>query len=660
MTAHSKKEVLISIDSNEAPKASEKPSLESAFLASYSFYPADLVDRLDRLTVKRYETEKRLGRIEQSLKDEIRDVVRELNAIRPPRAGDTVAGAELIDIIGSGNFGDVWEATNRTTQKKVAVKVFHAGKMGIGLTLHYFRRGVEAMDKLTKCRGRPQSVIELFHVEPSRLAFSMPLLPKTDLSKTIRSWTIEKKIGFFLATCDAVRFAHTNQVLHRDIKPENILVTENLTPVLTDFDICDLLYKNTLSIQATGSVVYTAPEQLEGTTERTYRSDIYSLGRILHFLLIEKNPVILLEQEPRLDDLRGMPEGLVRIVRKCTQHAPERRYQTVDALISDVKRCETNPECTEVGMPRAADARPAQKSWAGEHPGAMATIAAAAIGAVAAIAVAVLPLLAPNKETPPIESETAESVPLSLESVELAGAKNEMRIELEKKTTADRGGYELVLIPGGDYPMGLNSEHLSHPVQLEPFYLGKYEVTREEYKRFLDANPRMGKPVFWNNSSYNQPKQPVVGVSWNEAKAYCDWAGLRLPSEAEWEWAARAGTVTLYSSGDLEKDLDRVGWYIDNSGDRLHPVGEKEPNRFGLYDIHGNVGEWVEDDWHDNYEGAPTDGSGWVDDPRAEYRMSRGGSWGDGAWDCRSAYRRVWSAGARVPELGFRPARSIP
>ncbi|KAB2832406.1 MAG: formylglycine-generating enzyme family protein, partial [Candidatus Brocadia sp.] len=171
------------------------------------------------------------------------------------------------------------------------------------------------------------------------------------------------------------------------------------------------------------------------------------------------------------------------------------------------------------------------------------------------------------------------------------------------------------------------------------FYMGRYPVTNEEYARFLKANPTVTEPAYWADRKYNQPKQPVVGVSWEDARHYAAWAGLRLPGEAEWEYACRAGSKTRYYSGDKDEDLARVGWYTKNSGGQLHAVGEKEPNGFGLYDMHGNVWEWIEDDWHDNYKGAPNDGRAWVDKRRGSDRVVRGGGWYGGAQGCRSAAR---------------------
>jgi len=133
----------------------------------------------------------------------------------------------------------------------------------------------------------------------------------------------------------------------------------------------------------------------------------------------------------------------------------------------------------------------------------------------------------------------------------------------------------------------------------------------------------------------------------------------RLPTEAEWEYAARAGTETVYSFGDDISKLHEYAWYRDNSEGKTHPVGQNKPNAWGLYDMHGNVFEWVEDDWHDSYKGAPDDGEAWVDNPRGEYRVFRGGGWGSYAHGCRSAIRAYLTPINSFFRVGFRLARSI-
>ncbi len=134
---------------------------------------------------------------------------------------------------------------------------------------------------------------------------------------------------------------------------------------------------------------------------------------------------------------------------------------------------------------------------------------------------------------------------------------------------------------------------------------------------------------------------------------------FRLPTEAEWEYAVRAGTTTEYFFGDDEDKLGDYAWYQDNSGGKTHLVGQKKPNSWGLYDMTGNVWEWVEDDWHKNYKGAPPDGRAWAGNPRGAERVIRGGSWYYGAHDCRTAFRYKYPAGDRDTSVGFRLARSV-
>ena len=234
-------------------------------------------------------------------------------------------------------------------------------------------------------------------------------------------------------------------------------------------------------------------------------------------------------------------------------------------------------------------------------------------------------------------------------------------------STAERGGYKLIKIPAGRFAMGspnsekdrFGDEGPVHDVKVSEFYIGLYPVTNEEYARFLNKNSDVSEPEYWADRRFNQPKQPVVGVSWNDARRYADWSGLRFPTEAEWEYACRAGTTTSYSSGEHVGDLEKVGWYDKNSGGKLHAVGEKEPNTFGLYDMHGNVREWVEDDWHDNYSAAPANNNAWIDTPRGGRRVLRGGVWRNGARYCRSACRNFWEPDNRNNFVGFRLARSV-
>ena len=231
-----------------------------------------------------------------------------------------------------------------------------------------------------------------------------------------------------------------------------------------------------------------------------------------------------------------------------------------------------------------------------------------------------------------------------------------------ERSVTEVGEIALVQIPAGSFKMGspksepgrFGYEGPQHRVTVPTFAIGRYAVTNEEYARFLSVHPDAKEPGYWSNRQYNQTRQPVVGVDWEEARRFAAWVGGRLPTEAEWEYAARAGTTAPHLVGSTKVDLDRVGWYSANSGGTLHPVGQKEPNAWGLYDVLGNVLEWVEDAWHNSYEGAPADGSAWIDEPRGVPRMVRGGSWGNDRRYARAAYRYHYDPGLRRYLVGVR------
>ena len=158
---------------------------------------------------------------------------------------------------------------------------------------------------------------------------------------------------------------------------------------------------------------------------------------------------------------------------------------------------------------------------------------------------------------------------------------------------------------------------------------------------------------------------PIMGVDWNKAKAYTKWLSqktgknYRLPTEAEWEYVARAGATTKWSFGDNESDLEYYAWYDDNSNDKSHEVGTKNPNSWGVYDMHGNVWEWCEDWYLDNYKNTPIDGS----DNRYQkdnYRVLRGGSWIINAIYTRSANRSSFNPAYHDDDVGFRLQRTLP
>ena len=221
---------------------------------------------------------------------------------------------------------------------------------------------------------------------------------------------------------------------------------------------------------------------------------------------------------------------------------------------------------------------------------------------------------------------------------------------------------EMVKIPAGSFLMGSAddavgaeaNEKPQHQVNIREFYLGKYPVTQEQYQAIMGNNPSKFK---------DNPKNPVENVSWHTAQKFCQKLNgkgekkYRLPSEAEWEYACRAGTQTRYCFGDSETRLSEYAWYNENSNSKTHPVGQKKPNDWDLYDLHGNVWEWCEDLWHENYKNAPKDGSSWNENPsQSLLRLLRGGSWDYDPKNCRSAFRGRFYDFNRGNGIGFRLA----
>ena len=241
----------------------------------------------------------------------------------------------------------------------------------------------------------------------------------------------------------------------------------------------------------------------------------------------------------------------------------------------------------------------------------------------------------------------------------------------------------MVSIPGGTFMMGTEEEEIErllkkfnwdgfrtekpqHKVTVQPFFMGKYQVTQAQWK-VIASLPKVNHDLNPDPSYFKDDNLPVESVSWEDVIEFCQRLSkqtgkeYRLPGEAEWEYACRAGTTTPFHFGEtITGELANYrasSTYADEPAGKYRekstPVGSFPPNAFGLYDMHGNVWEWCEDNWHENYEGAPTDGSAWISGDSSN-KVVRGGSWDDGPNNCRSAYRYDDSRDNRGDVIGFR------
>jgi len=211
----------------------------------------------------------------------------------------------------------------------------------------------------------------------------------------------------------------------------------------------------------------------------------------------------------------------------------------------------------------------------------------------------------------------------------------------------DETGIEFNLIPGGSFMMGSTAreeEQPVHRVTLDPFLMAKYECTIGQWKAMTGQFPG-----YRGNLNF-----PVSAVTWNEVQQCASRVGLELPSEAQWEYACRAGTGSTFYFGDDEVLMSRYAWYAYSSKWRKHPVGQLKPNAFGLYDMLGNVWEWCRDTFHDNYAGAPSDGRAWLGGEDDGLRIMRGGGFGSHEGLCNCSVRDADGQGEELESVGFR------
>jgi len=286
-----------------------------------------------------------------------------------------------------------------------------------------------------------------------------------------------------------------------------------------------------------------------------------------------------------------------------------------------------------------------------------------------------LPLKFYNVHTPSLAdwagSRTAENYRSLLRDIQaLAGAPGGVAAAVPARQAPKVPEPEMVRIEPGSFLMGsaegegYDVERPQHEVRIaRPFGIGRYPVTFEKYDAFAKATQR----ELPGDQGWGRERRPVISVSWEDAVAYAQWLSeqteksYRLPTEAEWEYAARAGTSTAWSFGDDKQTLHEFAWYSKNAEGKTHPVGEKAANPWDLHDVHGNVWEWVQDCWHGGYEGAPKDGSAWLeaDGGNCGLRVVRGGSWNDEPVLLRSPDRFRLNAGNRNFDLGFRLAQDL-
>jgi formylglycine-generating enzyme required for sulfatase activity len=623
--------------------------------------------------------------------------------------------------LGAGGMGEVWCARDQRFGNPVAIKRLSPRLTRETEFQERFLREAKAMANLVhpyivQVQDYAASEDDAFLVMPYIAGGSLQ-----DLLNKRGSLSRDKVLQISREVLDALDYAHKKGIIHRDVKPSNILMSEDGHAILTDFGISLMLGEERLTrVTRNGTPIgtpeYMSPERIQAPGEIDHRADVYGFGCVLYEMLTGQPPFgsrdkgdtefTIMERHTNKPppSLRGLNPEVDRqmesVVLKALAKRPDERFS----------RCATMAQALPGDtMPRRRlrDSRfpnpftnPTVKGIA-TLGSAIATVA----GTIATIAV----LYFPHDDHPPkmphqppiVEAKPIESGVTPAHTVEpheqahVATARlpdrkppSVVTIPTRQATPATvypagtvfrdtlkdgSKGPEMVVIPAGSFQMGDiqgkgdPDERPVHPVRIkEPFAMGRHEVTFAEYVKFAQAAER----TIPHDRGWGRGNRPVIGVSWDDAQAYAKWLRAvtgkhyRLPTEAEWEYAARAGTETRYWWGDEvgkgNANCDGCGSEWD--GKQTAPVGRFPANRFGLFDTAGNVYEWVQDCWHDSYKGAPTDGhKAWGSENGGECgrRVVRGGSWNYTPRHLRSATRGRNNTAYRNYDLGFRLAQDL-
>ncbi len=572
-----------------------------------------------------------------------------------------------IRYIGEGGFGRTFEAVDEHRfDTKCVIKQFlpqMQGSAALGKATELFKQEAMRLRDLGKHPQIPDLLA--FFEQDNRFYLVQEFIDGQDLFKELqqRGKFSEQQIRQLLTELlPVLEFIHQQNVIHRDIKPDNIIRSNKGSLVLIDFGVSKQLSATVLTKMGTitGTPGYAAPEQMHGHVSPA--TDLYSLAvtciRLLTGCLLEERNGVLVD--PLFDPMQmkwiwrrqnvSVSNELAKILDKMLSFPVGDRYQSAAEVL---KEFNTSPGSTPViSVPK-----PSKPKLKNPTP-------------KISVPQPVTPVSTPKISVP------QPATPVSTPKISVPQPPQPKSISLS--FTEDLGNgikLDMVYIPAGTFIMGApatekdsrDNERPQHRVTIKAFQMSKYPVTQAQWKAVANLG-KVNRDLKPNPSKFKGANRPVECVSWYDTVEFCDRLSrstgktYRLPSEAEWEYACRAGTTTPFYFGEkITPDLANYnGNYTYGSGAKgeyrqeTTPVGSFPPNKFGLYDLHGNVYEWCADHWHDNYQGAPNDQTIWLSSNINFPRLLRGGSWYDDPDSCRSACRFYFVVGLSNGYYGFR------
>jgi len=621
---------------------------------------------------------------------------------------------EIIRKLGQGSFGAVYLAYDRQMEIQKALKIIPEALSNDKEAMLSLKKEAAIMVKL----NHPNIVrVYDFHHNAEIKYIDMEYvdgvsLADLKLEKENKKFPEEEVKKYALQIAEGLAYAHNQRVIHKDIKPQNIMLTQDGTIKLMDFGIAETVHSSMSRLKNTGSsgtLVYMSPEQLRGK-DVGKESDIYSLGATLYELLTGNPPFYqgdityqIINETPK--PIEGISQQMNDVVLKCLEKDLRKRFGNCKEPYDALKNPEKFLKNKTVKIKEQHESATSKSDDISENAGGkkrhgwvLWTILLIVIGAGAAYYIvskekvqttfvsipegSVLYLDGNKKGTTPLKL----AVNFGEHEIRLVNGKHTIKKNIffsEKSPsrlnfkmnpfvnyteTAHSLNLEMVAVKGGTFQMGSNDgpddEKPVHTVTLSNFYIGKYEVTQKQWKAVMGNNP----------SLFKGDDLPVENVSWHDVQEFLrklnqiTGKDYRLPTEAEWEYAARGGDKSLGYQYSGSNNINEVAWYDSNSNLKPHPVGQKAPNELSIYDMSGNVSEWCSD-WYRPYYYSHSP----VTNPRGPTRylgshVLRGGSaysdeffrsesWPEIVNFCRVACRGSTIPGTSCSAFGFRVVR---
>ncbi len=543
--------------------------------------------------------------------------------------GQKVNNYKIIEQVGEGGMGEVYLAEEDLLARKVAVKVLNPILTKDPQFTERFVNEAKIQSYL-----HHQNIVTMFSFFRQENLYCMVMeyaegITLKQLIQKTGPIPEERTMKIFNQICAGIQYAHNKGIIHRDIKPSNIMIDAHDQVKIMDFGIAKILGNKGMTRTGAkmGTLYYMSPEQVMAQKDIDHRTDIYSMGITLFEMLTGKLPFdtdtesdfMVMNQivNQDLPDPKAyypfISDSALRLIKQMTLKKREERINHL--------------------MPQ------------------------------------------------PVSSVTQM-------------IHSDIKVATENKRKNVSENSNMIFVEGGSFHMGSDrgesDESPTHLVTLSSFFIGKYPVTQKEWEMIMKNKPSVfkkgyiidygffgiGKKVIENDTD----NYPVDFVSWfdairfcnllsekeglesvyviNDSEVNCNWQadGYRLPTEAEWEFAARGGNLSMEFAYSGSNKLDEVGWYDENSGNQTHEVGTKRANELGIYDMSGNVCEWCWDIYGKYSALSETNPRG---TSNGSYRVIRGGCWQYGDFYCRVAYRNDGYPDDSYDKVGFRLARSV-